>query len=135
MPAAASALANAGGDGQLSERARHACLAVPVGDAKTAVELACGAAHEAEHAYAYDEAAAHYARALAAARSLDPPDSRASLDLTVRLAGARHRAGDPQDCRCCSTPPSERAATATQRAGTSVDVPVAPRSHEPVRTS
>ena len=92
---AAAALVSAGGDGQLSERARHACLAVPVGDPKTAVELAYRAAHEAEHAYAYDEAAAHYARALVASRSLDPPDSLASLDLTVRLAGARHRAGDP----------------------------------------
>ena len=92
---AAAALASAAGDGRLSERARHACLAVPVGDAKTAVGLACQAADEAERAYAYDEAAAHYERALVAARSLDPPDSLASLDLAVRLAGAVHRAGDP----------------------------------------
>ena len=93
---AARALGGASGDGLLSERARHACLAVPVGDASAAVALACDAADEAEHAYAYDEAAAHYRRALDASRSLDPPDPRASLDLNVRLAAAVHRSGDPQ---------------------------------------
>ena len=54
------------------------------------------AAYEAEHAYAYDEAAGHYRRALQASRSLDPPDPRTSLDLDVRLAAAVHRSGDPQ---------------------------------------
>ena len=94
---AASALATRSGDAAtLSERARHACLAVPLGDARLAVDLSREAAHEAEHAYAYDEAAVHYRRGLEAARSLDPPDRRATLDLTVRLAAAIHRLGDPQ---------------------------------------
>jgi class 3 adenylate cyclase len=93
---AANALASSPDDGRLSERARHACLAVPVGDANAAVALAREAAHEAEHAYAYDEAAAHYRRALQASRSLDPPEPRTSLDLNVRIAAAIHRSGDPE---------------------------------------
>jgi class 3 adenylate cyclase len=93
---AASALASPFADGRLSERARHACLAVPVGDASTAVALACDAAHEAEHAYAYGEAVAHYERAIVAARSLDPPDTRTTQDLTARLGAALVRRGDPR---------------------------------------
>ena len=94
---ASEALAERCGDTQaLSERARHACLAaVPIGDARLAVDLSLEAAHEAEHAYAYDEAAAHYRRGLdAATRSLDPPDGRATRNLTVRLAASLHHAGD-----------------------------------------
>ena len=93
---AAAALATRSDDPRvLSERARHACLAVPVGDARLAVDLAREAAHEAEHSYAYDEAATHYRRGLDAARSLDPPDPRATLDLTIRLAAVLHRLGNP----------------------------------------
>ena len=69
---------------------------MPVGDAAAAVDLARQAAHLAEHAYAYDEAANHYRRGLDAARSLDPPDPSAMLDLDVRLAAALYRRGDPQ---------------------------------------
>ena len=94
--AAAGALASSLGDGHLSERARHACLSVPVGDARTAIELAYEAAREAEHAYAYDEAVAHYERAIVAARSLDPPDARRTNDLMARLGAALVRRGDPR---------------------------------------
>jgi DNA-binding SARP family transcriptional activator len=95
--AAAAALASRPGDHRLlSERARHACLALPLGDARTAVDLARDAAHLAEQAYAYDEAASHYRRGLDAACSLDPPDPAASLDLAVRLAAVLHHHGDPQ---------------------------------------
>jgi class 3 adenylate cyclase/DNA-binding CsgD family transcriptional regulator len=80
----------------LSERARHACLAVPVGDARFAVDLSGEAGQEAEHAYAFDEAVAHYRWGLEAARSLAPPDRRSTLDLTVRLAAALHALRDPQ---------------------------------------
>ena len=99
---AASALASPSGDGRLSERARHACLSVPVGDARTAVELAYEAAHEAEHAYAYDEAVAHYERAIVAARSLDPPDARTTNDLmraTRRGTGPPRRPAGRADAR------------------------------------
>jgi hypothetical protein len=68
---------------------------VPITDAGAAVELAGEAAREAEHAYAYEEAAVCYRRALDAARALDPPDSHTTLALTVRLAAARYRHGDP----------------------------------------
>ena len=95
--AAAAALASRTWDDRaLSERARHACLGVPVGDARTAVDLARDAAHRAEHAYAYDEAASHYRRGLEAARWLDPSDAEAVLDLVVRLAAALHHHGNRQ---------------------------------------
>jgi tetratricopeptide (TPR) repeat protein len=92
---AATALATRDGR-QLPEQARHACLAVPLIDARTAVELARAAGDAAEHAYAYDEAASHYQRGLDAVQSLEPPDPHASLDLTVRLAAAVHHSNDPR---------------------------------------
>ncbi len=94
---AAAALATRPDDQRLlSERARHACLAVPVGDARVAVELARAAAHHDEQAYAYDEAVAHYRRGLEAARSLDPRQPSEILDLTIRIGAALHHRGDPQ---------------------------------------
>jgi DNA-binding CsgD family transcriptional regulator/tetratricopeptide (TPR) repeat protein len=80
----------------LSERARHACLAVPVADAREAVALALAAAQHDEAAFAYDEAIGHYRRGLEAARLLEPPDSAMELDLHVRIAAACHQQGDPQ---------------------------------------
>ncbi len=92
---AAAALATRPDDERLvSERARHACLAVPVGDARVAVALSQQAARRDEHAYAYDEAVAHYRRGLEAARSLDPPDPSTELDLTIRIAATLHHRGD-----------------------------------------
>ena len=94
---AAAALASPPDDDRVqAERARHACLALPLGDGRAAVELARTAAHRAEDAYAYDEAVTHYRRALEASRYLDPPDASASLGLTVRLGAALHHRGDPQ---------------------------------------
>jgi hypothetical protein len=93
---AAAALAGRGADGSLlSERARHACLSVPITEARLAVELASEAAAEAEQTHAYDEAAAHYRRAVDAAGALDPPDPHTTLALTVRLAAALYQHGDP----------------------------------------
>ncbi|HEY3485084.1 MAG TPA: AAA family ATPase, partial [Ilumatobacteraceae bacterium] len=93
---AAAALATRAGDVALiSERARHACLSVPITDAHVAVELARKAAHDAEHAYAYDEAAAHYRRAFDAVSALDPPDPHTTLALAVPLAAALYHHGDP----------------------------------------
>jgi hypothetical protein len=94
--AAAAALVDSDDSRQRAERARHACLAVPVGNAATAVELAREAGQDAEHAYAYDEAAVHYRRALEASRSVDPPEPGLTLDLSVRLAAALHRGGKPE---------------------------------------
>jgi hypothetical protein len=92
---AAAALATRAGDERLlPEHARHACLAVPVVDPHEAVTLAVGAAHFDECAYAYDEAIAHFERALHAARLIEPPDPSVTLDLEVRVAAARHHRGD-----------------------------------------
>ncbi len=94
---AAAALATRPDDERLAaERARHACLALPVGDAELAVALSRQAARRDEQAYAYDEAVAHYRRALDAARTLDPPDPGKVLDLTIRAGAALHHRGDPR---------------------------------------
>jgi DNA-binding SARP family transcriptional activator len=79
----------------LGEWARHSCLAVPLVDARDAVDLARRAAQHYEHAYGYDEAVAHYRRGLDAARLLDPPAPGAILDLEVRIGAALHHRGDP----------------------------------------
>ena len=99
--------------------------------------LACEAAHEAEHAYAYDEAAAHYERALvAAARSTRPTRARRTIS-TVRLRCARSTApATRRACRCCSTPPGGRGDEGDDSgAGTSGDLVVAPRSHQRLRAT
>lgn len=80
----------------LSERARHACLAVPLVDARMAVELALAAARRDEASFAYDEAVGHYRRGLEAARLLKPPDPAVELDLDVRIGAALHHQGDPR---------------------------------------
>jgi DNA-binding CsgD family transcriptional regulator len=93
---AAAALATPVADDRVqSERARHACLALPLGDAREAVELVRAAGQRAEHAYAYDEAVTHYRRGIAAARFVEPADPDAILDLTVRIGAALHHRGDP----------------------------------------
>lgn len=93
---AATALATRPDDVRLAaERARHACLALPLIDAREAVELAQRAARHDELSYAYDEAVAHYRRALGAARTLDPPEPAITLDLTIRIGAALHHGGDP----------------------------------------
>jgi hypothetical protein len=94
--AAAALGTRADDERSLSERARHACLAVPVGDARDAVELARDAARRNERTYAYDEAVVHYRRGLEAAQLLDPPEPGVVLDLTVGTAAALHHRGDPQ---------------------------------------
>ena len=101
---AAAALATPLDDDRVqSERARHACLALPLGDAREAIELVAAPPGTPSTAYAYDEAIAHYRRGLDAARLLDPPDAAVTLDLTVRIAAALHHRGDGRACRCCST--------------------------------
>ena len=84
------------GHERLSERARHACLAVPVGDARSAIELACQAGEAAERSCAFHEAAGHYRRAQDVVGALEPFDARTSLDLRIRLAAVLHHAGDPE---------------------------------------
>jgi DNA-binding SARP family transcriptional activator len=78
-----------------SERARHACLAVPGLAAADAVALAVEAGHRLEEAHAYDEAVAHYRRARDVARLADPPAIATILDLDVRIGAVLHHRGDP----------------------------------------
>jgi class 3 adenylate cyclase len=93
---ASAALATRTGDTHsVSERARHACLAVPLVDVADAVALAREAAALAEWSVAYDEAANHYRRALDAVSRCASPDSDAGVELTADLAIARHHASDP----------------------------------------
>jgi DNA-binding CsgD family transcriptional regulator len=94
---AATALATRADDDRLlAERARHACLAVPMLDPRMAVSLSLQAARRDEHAYAYEEAVAHYRRALEAARALDPAEPATVLDLTIRVGAALHHQADPR---------------------------------------
>ena len=103
---AAAALNPRSGDERLlPERARHACLAVPICDARAAVDLARERAGvTAERAYAYDEAAPHYrrgARGGRAPRSSRPagvarPHGPPRLPRSIATA-------TPTACRCCST--------------------------------
>jgi len=90
-----AAAALAGDDGMLSEQARHACLAVPLGDPRTAISLACRAGEAAERGCAYEEAAGHYRRAQDVLSALERPDPSLSLDVRIRLGAALHHAGDP----------------------------------------
>jgi DNA-binding SARP family transcriptional activator len=93
---AADALASRQDDDRLrSERARHACLAVPPVAPSDAVALAVEAGQHLERVHAYDEAVSHYRRALDVARLLDPPASETILDLDVRIGAALHHRGDP----------------------------------------
>ena len=92
--AAAALAAPLDDDRVQSERARHACLALPLGDAREAVELVRAAGRRAEHAYAYQEAVTHYRRGMEAARFLEPADPVVTLDLTVRIGAALHHRGD-----------------------------------------
>jgi DNA-binding CsgD family transcriptional regulator len=91
---AADALGRRSDERLLAERARHACLAVPVGDAGLAVRLAIEAGQADERAHAYDEAATHYRRGLEAARALTPPAPAVVSDLTIRVGAALHHRGD-----------------------------------------
>jgi hypothetical protein len=69
---------------------------VPLGDATTAIDLACRAGEAAERSCAYHEAAAHYRRAHDALGALDPLDPRTGLDVSIRLGAVLHHAGDPE---------------------------------------
>ena len=91
----ADALGRRSGDRDASDRARHACLAVPLVDARLAVGLAVDAGSRDERAHAHDEAIAHYRRAADAATAIVPRDAALERDLEVRLAAAAHHRGDP----------------------------------------
>lgn len=77
----------------LPELARHACIAAPLGDVRAALEYAGRAALVAEAAFALEEAADFYRRALRCADLLDPPDPARRLRLAIRLGEVLQGAG------------------------------------------
>jgi DNA-binding CsgD family transcriptional regulator len=82
-------------DRLLTELARHACLAAPLGKSAEAIDHACRAAEAAERALAPGTAADLYELAVSAADALQPPDPDRRLDLLIRLGESLHRRGDP----------------------------------------
>src|SRR5579871_3894481 len=74
-----------------SQRARHACLADPLVAAADAVELAVEAGQRLEDAHAYDEAVAHYRRALDVSRMITPAATGTTLRLEVQGRAGRRR--------------------------------------------
>src|SRR5262249_53819865 len=85
-------LHGADADPPLTELARHFCRAAPLGMAAKAVEYAVRAAEQAATVGAYDDAMAHYERALAAL-ALQAPDERRRLQVWLGLGDAPWRAG------------------------------------------
>lgn len=78
-----------------SELARHACIAAPVGDPRSAIAWAIDAAASAEASLAFSEAADHYRQAIEVADLLRPPDPALRLRLTIHLGELLQAAGDP----------------------------------------
>ena len=83
----------------LPELARHACIAAPLGEARTALDYARRAGEMAERLLAMDEAAFHYRAALEMDDLVDPPDPRRRLRLRIALGTALLYAGDPEGRR------------------------------------
>jgi DNA-binding winged helix-turn-helix (wHTH) protein len=79
-----------------SELSYHHAEALAVGDAERALGFAERAGDQARARLAWDEAATHYERAVAAADLLIPSDAARKLALLVRLGEAHALARDPQ---------------------------------------
>jgi hypothetical protein len=78
-----------------SELAHHFFLAREVGGAGPAIGYCVQAAAAATEAHAYEEAAAHYTRALTALDIARPADDDTRADLLLALGGARWQASEP----------------------------------------
>jgi class 3 adenylate cyclase len=77
----------------MAELAYHYCEAALGGDVDKAVGYAERAAELAQQALAFDEAANHFERALAALEAADSPDPKRRCELTIRCGDALFRAG------------------------------------------
>ena len=86
-------------DSHLAEIAHHYFQGVAVGDAARAVAACTRAAEHALTLFAYEEAAAHYARALAALEHADAVDEVARVGLLLELGDAESRAGERERAR------------------------------------
>jgi tetratricopeptide (TPR) repeat protein len=81
-----------GGDPPLAEIAVHYAHAAPLGAAAKAVEFGLRAGRQALAMLAYEDAVAHYERALAAL-ALEPPDDRRRMEVLLVVGDAAWRAG------------------------------------------
>jgi tetratricopeptide (TPR) repeat protein len=86
-------------DPHLSEIAHHLALAAPVGDVSGAVGYLVRAGDRAASLVAYEEAAAHYQRALGLLGAAEAASRELRCELLVRLGDAHWRAGDTRAAR------------------------------------
>jgi hypothetical protein len=86
-------------DPHLSEIAHHLALAAPVGDVSTAVDYLVRAGDRAAGVLAYEEAGAHYDRALGLLGAAEEASRERRCELLLRLGDARWRAGDTRAAR------------------------------------
>ncbi|HEV3475008.1 MAG TPA: AAA family ATPase, partial [Actinomycetota bacterium] len=85
--------------GNVSEVAYHFFQAAPLGEVEKAVEYAVEAADRASRLYAWENAAAHYERALRALALREPVDERRRCELLLSMGQAQNRAGDVPGAR------------------------------------
>jgi DNA-binding SARP family transcriptional activator len=93
----------------MAEIASHLLAALPRGDADEAIDYACGAAREANELLAYEEAADHLARAIAALDRHRPRDVRGRVLLQLELGHAQRRSGRMPEARETFLPAIEAA--------------------------
>src|SRR6185436_7294090 len=93
---ALEALADVDPDTRVDELAYHWLAATQVADAAKAIGYARQAGDRALAALAFEEAAAHYERALAVLQPRTRDDEVLRCDLLIATAEARRRAGNPQ---------------------------------------
>ncbi len=79
-----------------SELARHACIAAPLFDPRSASEFAMRAARLAERSLALDEAVHHCRDALQVAQLAEPDRRRIVLQARIQLARLLQRTGHPE---------------------------------------
>ena len=93
----------------MAEIASHLLAALPRGDADEAIDYACGAAREANELLAYEEAADHLSRAIAALDRHRPRDVRGRVLLLLELGHAQRRSGRMPEARETFLPAIEAA--------------------------
>jgi class 3 adenylate cyclase/tetratricopeptide (TPR) repeat protein len=88
--------ARADADERFPELARHFSEAAPLGEIERAIEYCRRAGDEAQQELAFEEAAAHYERALLALELDDHPDAATTCDLLLAAGAARGKIADPR---------------------------------------
>jgi tetratricopeptide (TPR) repeat protein len=89
----------AGSSAHLGELAYHFARSAAIGEGAKAAEYARRAGERAMHAFAYEEAALQYRRALDALALASAPDPLTRCELLLCLGRAQARAGDYQEAR------------------------------------